>query len=199
MIRPRAPRKTPERPRTQEPTRPPPTTKRCSSITRAGSATTAVSIPCSPNSPQRSCAASPPSSWSSASSRLTAPAATTCSVQHPAVHAVSKGQKVALEFRHFDLLADEPAETHVAILFGDQLQWETHLPIPSSARDDSLGLRGDDRPGHRRADPTASAQPRTEHLHVRVAPYTAVTSGPMRGSGSRPARASSPIELACTR
>jgi hypothetical protein len=53
--------------------------------------------------------------------------------EHPALRAVGEGGKIALEFRHYDLEASEPAQTHIAILFGDQLQWETLIPIPSPA------------------------------------------------------------------
>jgi hypothetical protein len=53
--------------------------------------------------------------------------------EHPALRDVQPGQRISLEFRHFDLEAPEPAQTHVAILFGDQLQWEIEIPIPSPA------------------------------------------------------------------
>jgi hypothetical protein len=31
---------------------------------------------------------------------------------------------------HFDLIAAEPASAHVALLFGDELQWEADIEIP---------------------------------------------------------------------
>ena len=34
---------------------------------------------------------------------------------------------------HFDLRAPEPATAHVAVLFGDEVQWELEIPIPSYA------------------------------------------------------------------
>jgi hypothetical protein len=53
--------------------------------------------------------------------------------EHPALLPVRRGQRLTLEFRHYDLAADEPAETHIAILFGNQRQWETRIAIPSAA------------------------------------------------------------------
>lgn len=53
--------------------------------------------------------------------------------EHPALLSVRQGQRVSLEFRHYDLAAEEPAQAHIALLFEDQLQWETWLPIPSAA------------------------------------------------------------------
>jgi len=53
--------------------------------------------------------------------------------EHPSLRAVTPGQRVQLEFRHFDLEAPEPAQTHVAILFKDQVQWELEIPIPQAA------------------------------------------------------------------
>jgi hypothetical protein len=54
-------------------------------------------------------------------------------VEHPAQLAVAKGSPVQMELVHFDLGAPEPATAHVAILFGDEVQWELEIPIPSSA------------------------------------------------------------------
>jgi hypothetical protein len=54
-------------------------------------------------------------------------------VEHPAQLAVPKGGSVHLELVHFDLEAPEPATAHVALFFGDDLQWELTVPIPSLA------------------------------------------------------------------
>jgi hypothetical protein len=53
--------------------------------------------------------------------------------EHPALLDLPSGREVHMELRHFDLSAPEPAQVHIAILFGDDLQWETELPIPSPA------------------------------------------------------------------
>jgi hypothetical protein len=50
--------------------------------------------------------------------------------EHPAQLAIAAGTQVKLELLHYDLTASEPAEAHIALLFGDALQWETHIPIP---------------------------------------------------------------------
>jgi hypothetical protein len=54
-------------------------------------------------------------------------------VEHPAQLSVPKGGSVKLELVHFDLEAPEPAMAHVALFFGDDLQWELTVPIPSLA------------------------------------------------------------------
>jgi hypothetical protein len=54
-------------------------------------------------------------------------------LEHPAQHAVPAGSTVQLELVHFDLDAREPATAHVALFFGDALQWEREIPIPSPA------------------------------------------------------------------
>jgi len=53
--------------------------------------------------------------------------------EHPALRDVRRGQRLALEFRHFDLEAPEPAQAHVALLFRDQLAWELRIDIPGPA------------------------------------------------------------------
>ncbi len=53
--------------------------------------------------------------------------------QAPALVSIDKGARVELELQHFDLTAPMPAEAHVAIFFGKDLQWETHVPIPHAA------------------------------------------------------------------
>jgi hypothetical protein len=54
-------------------------------------------------------------------------------VEHPAQIAVREGSELRLELVHFDLDAPEPATAHVALFFGDTLQWEREIPIPSAA------------------------------------------------------------------
>jgi len=54
-------------------------------------------------------------------------------VEHPAQRDVPQGSDVQLELVHFDLAAPEPATAHVALFFGDDLQWELEIPIPSLA------------------------------------------------------------------
>lgn len=50
--------------------------------------------------------------------------------EHPAQLAIAAGTQVKMELLHYDLFAPEPAQAHVALLFGDALQWETNIPIP---------------------------------------------------------------------
>jgi hypothetical protein len=50
--------------------------------------------------------------------------------EHPAQLAIAAGTQVKLELLHYDLSASEPAQAHIALLFGDALQWETSIPIP---------------------------------------------------------------------
>ncbi len=51
-------------------------------------------------------------------------------IEHPALVAVPVGHTVTTVFSHFDLQAPEPAEAHAAILFGNEVQWETTVAIP---------------------------------------------------------------------
>jgi hypothetical protein len=53
--------------------------------------------------------------------------------EHPSLLDVPAGTEVHMQLSHYDLAAPEPAEVHAAILFGDELQWETHIPIPATA------------------------------------------------------------------
>lgn len=53
--------------------------------------------------------------------------------QTGALREVPAGSELRVELLHYDLVASAPAETHVAILFGDELQWEHSIPIPSLA------------------------------------------------------------------
>jgi hypothetical protein len=52
--------------------------------------------------------------------------------EHPALLALAAGTQVKMEILYYDLAAPEPAEAHLALLFGDALQWETHIPIPKA-------------------------------------------------------------------
>lgn len=54
-------------------------------------------------------------------------------IEHPALVDVPPGSTVTTTLVHYDLLADAEAEAHFAILFGDDMQWETRVPIPSVA------------------------------------------------------------------
>lgn len=46
---------------------------------------------------------------------------------------IAEGDEVSLVLIHDALYAEEPAEAHLAIAFGDEIAWETRLPIPSEA------------------------------------------------------------------
>jgi hypothetical protein len=48
-----------------------------------------------------------------------------------ALLALPVGSDVRLSLLHYDLLAPLPASAHVALFFGDSLQWETLIPIPA--------------------------------------------------------------------
>lgn len=54
-------------------------------------------------------------------------------LEQPAPRAVPAGSALQLVLRHFDLAAPEPAQAHVAILFGDSVQWETTIDVPGAA------------------------------------------------------------------
>lgn len=54
-------------------------------------------------------------------------------IEHPALAEVAEGDTLRLRFYHFDLVATERAEAHVALLLDDTLAWETTIPIPSQA------------------------------------------------------------------
>lgn len=53
-------------------------------------------------------------------------------VEHPSLLAVAAGTELKMELLHYDLTAPEPAQAHLAVLFGDALQWETNIPIPTA-------------------------------------------------------------------
>jgi hypothetical protein len=54
-------------------------------------------------------------------------------LEHPAQAAVARGDTLRFRFYHFDLVATERAEAHVALLLDDTLAWDTTIPIPSQA------------------------------------------------------------------
>lgn len=54
-------------------------------------------------------------------------------LEQPAAAAVAEGDPIEFELRHYDLRAPEPAEAHIAWSFGDELEWETTIAIPSDA------------------------------------------------------------------
>lgn len=51
----------------------------------------------------------------------------------PARAAIAKGARVVASLYHFDLVAEEPATAHVALLVGDSLVWEQEIAIPGKA------------------------------------------------------------------
>ncbi len=53
--------------------------------------------------------------------------------EHPSLLALPAGSEVHLNLLHYDLLAAEPTMAHIALSFGDALQWETMIPIPMPA------------------------------------------------------------------
>lgn len=55
------------------------------------------------------------------------------SVQQGSLQKIQKGDAVEVEIFHYDLTAPEPAQGHVAVLFGDELQWERYVDIPQAA------------------------------------------------------------------
>ena len=79
------------------------------------------------------------------------------SVQQGSLHAIHAGDPVEIEVFHYDLTSPEPAQGHVAILFGDDLQWERYIDIPQPANviDDCFTATRDLKPG----------EPIVFHLH----------------------------------
>lgn len=78
-------------------------------------------------------------------------------VEQPAPRAVPTDSELHLVLRHFDLAAPELAVAHVAILFGDALQWETSIEIPAPANAYEVAWRSD--------APLAEGAPIRVHLH----------------------------------
>jgi len=54
-------------------------------------------------------------------------------LEHPSAHALAEGTQITLTLQHYDLLSAAPATAHVALFFGETLEWETHIDIPASA------------------------------------------------------------------
>lgn len=54
-------------------------------------------------------------------------------LEHPSLVTVRAGDAVTFELRYYDLNAAEPAQAHIAILFDDEVQWQTQVAIPSPA------------------------------------------------------------------
>jgi len=54
-------------------------------------------------------------------------------IEHPALRSLPAGSKVELELRHFDLTAPEAATAPVALLFDDEIQWQTQIAVPGPA------------------------------------------------------------------
>lgn len=46
---------------------------------------------------------------------------------------LSAGVELSFELRHFDLVAEQPAQAHVALFLDRTLDWETYIAIPSPA------------------------------------------------------------------
>lgn len=51
----------------------------------------------------------------------------------PSRAAIVKGARIVASVYHFDLVADEPAMAHVALLVGDNVVWEQEIAIPGKA------------------------------------------------------------------
>lgn len=51
----------------------------------------------------------------------------------PGRAAIARGARVVASLYHFDLVAEEPAMAHVALLVGDSLVWEQEIAIPGKA------------------------------------------------------------------
>lgn len=49
----------------------------------------------------------------------------------PSLRAVPAGSELRLSLLHYDLLAPMPTNAHLALIFGDSVQWEQTIPIPS--------------------------------------------------------------------
>jgi hypothetical protein len=78
-------------------------------------------------------------------------------IEQPALQAIEPGTEVRLSLRHFDLNAPEPALAHVAVLFGDSLQWETTIDVPNTANAYEVSWRS--------SEALATAEAIRIHLH----------------------------------
>lgn len=75
----------------------------------------------------------------------------------PSLTEVPVGSEVHINMLHYDLLASEPAQAHIAVLFGDQVQWEEMIPIPSPGNQVDMNFTT--------TAPLAFQQPIRLHLH----------------------------------
>ncbi len=55
------------------------------------------------------------------------------SLSQPLAHPITAGDELALELWWQTLIAEDPAQAHLALYIGDDLLWETHLEIPQAA------------------------------------------------------------------
>ncbi len=55
------------------------------------------------------------------------------SVSQPLAHAIAAGDRLRVTVWWQTLIADPPAEGHLALLVDEQLLWETHVAIPGKA------------------------------------------------------------------
>jgi hypothetical protein len=55
------------------------------------------------------------------------------SLTHPALIAVPVGAEAHTTLVHFDLVAEQPAQAHVALSFNGEVQWERWVDIPHPA------------------------------------------------------------------
>ncbi len=55
------------------------------------------------------------------------------SLEQPLLHDVPAAATLELAFLHFDLVAESPAQAHVALFVGEDALWETLIDIPGRA------------------------------------------------------------------
>ncbi len=55
------------------------------------------------------------------------------SFSQPLLEPVRAGDPINLRLWHFDLIAPEPSEAVLGLALGDEIQWNTTIPIPSSS------------------------------------------------------------------
>ena len=53
--------------------------------------------------------------------------------EHPSRLSIAANTEVSIELSHYDLTAPEPTTAHAALLFGDDVVWETFIDIPAAA------------------------------------------------------------------
>jgi hypothetical protein len=54
-------------------------------------------------------------------------------IEQPSLLDVKAGDELVLEVLHYDLIAPEPAQAHIALSFDGELQWQTEVAIPQRA------------------------------------------------------------------